>query len=69
MSDHGNKMAKLVDSSSNSIDHAIQNAAPRAGKTLRNLDWFEAVETRGHIQDGKVAHYQVSRKIGFRLGD
>ena len=69
MSDHVYKVAELVGSSSKSIDHAIQNAVARANKTLRNLDWFEVVETRGYIQDGKASHDQVTLKIGFRLND
>jgi flavin-binding protein dodecin len=60
-------MVELVGSSSKGTDAAIQNAVSRAGKTIRNLDWFEVVETRGHIEDGKVAHYQVRLRIGFRL--
>jgi len=67
MSDHVYKTVELVGSSAQSIEQAIQNAVARAAKTLRNLDWFEVIETRGHLQDGKVAHYQVKLKIGFRL--
>ena len=69
MSDHVYKVVELVGSSTTGTDEAIQNAVERASKTLHNLDWFEVVETRGHIQDGKVAHYQVKLKIGFRLDD
>jgi hypothetical protein len=60
-------MVELVGSSSKGTDAAIQNAIGRAAKTIRNLDWFEVVETRGHIEDGKVAHYQVRLRVGFRL--
>lgn len=67
MSEHVYKMVELVGSSSKGTDAAIQNAISRAGKTIRNLDWFEVVETRGHVEDGKVAHYQVRLRIGFRL--
>lgn len=67
MSDHVYKIIELAGSSSSSTDAAIENAIAKASKTLNNLDWFEVVETRGHIQDGKVAHYQVKVKIGFRL--
>lgn len=67
MSDHVYKMLELVGSSTQSSDDAIRNAIERAGRTVRHLDWFEVVETRGHIADGKVAHYQVKLKIGFRL--
>lgn len=69
MNDHVYKIAELVGSSGKSIDHAIQNAVTRAHKTLRNLDWFEVTEMRGHIKDGKIAHYQVKLHIGFRLED
>lgn len=67
MSEHVYKTVELVGSSTQGIDQAIENAVTRAAKTLRNLDWFEVIETRGHLQDGKVAHYQVKLKIGFRL--
>ena len=67
MSDHTYKIIELVGSSSKGSDEAINNAIERANKTLRNMDWFEVVETRGHLQDGKVAHYQVKIKVGSRL--
>ncbi len=67
MSNHVYKMLELVGSSTQSTDDAIRNAIERAGKTVRHLDWFEVVETRGHIADGKIAHFQVKLKIGFRL--
>jgi flavin-binding protein dodecin len=67
MSDHVYKVIEIVGSSSKSIEDAIQQAIAKSGETLRNLDWFEVVETRGHIVDAKVAHYQVKLKIGFRL--
>jgi hypothetical protein len=67
MSEHTYKVIELVGSSSKGTDEAIQNAIARAGKTLKNLDWFEVVETRGHLKDNKVAHYQVKIKVGFRL--
>lgn len=67
MHDHVYKVIELVGSSSNSTDEAIQNAIERAAQTLSHLDWFEVVETRGHIDDGKVAHFQVVLKVGFRL--
>ncbi|MGH3655604.1 MAG: dodecin [Micromonosporaceae bacterium] len=65
--DHVYRVTEIVGSSSNSIDEAIRNAVGRAGATLRHLDWFEVVETRGHLKNGQVAHYQVTLKIGFRL--
>lgn len=67
MSEHVYKIVDIVGSSSKGTDAAIQNAIARASKTLKNLDWFEVVETRGHLKDGKIAHYQVALKIGFRL--
>jgi len=67
MADHVYKVVEIVGSSSKSSDDAIQNAVARAAKTLKHLDWFEVIETRGHIKEGKVAHFQVALKIGFRL--
>jgi flavin-binding protein dodecin len=67
MADHVYKVVEIVGSSSKGTDDAIQNAIGRASKTLKHLDWFEVIETRGHLQDGKIAHYQVTLKIGFRL--
>ncbi|BCG21844.1 dodecin family protein [Pseudomonas sp. No.21] len=70
MSDHHTyKKIEIVGSSRNSIDEAINNALAEAAKSIRNLDWFEVVETRGHIENGKVGHYQVTLKVGFRLSD
>ncbi|MBB4039484.1 hypothetical protein GGR34_001126 [Microvirga flocculans] len=67
MSDHVYKIVELVGSSETGIEDAIQTAVARAGQTLRNLRWFEVVQTRGHIEDGKVRHYQVLLKAGFTL--
>ena len=67
MSEHTYKIVELVGSSSKGTDAAIQNAVARASKTLKNLDWFSVTETRGHLKDGKIAHYQVTLKVGFRL--
>lgn len=67
MSDHVYKMIEIVGSSAQGTDDAIKQAIAKAGKTLHNLDWFEVREMRGHIVDGKVAHYQVKLKVGFRL--
>ncbi len=67
MSDHVYKKVELVGSSTKSIEAAIENAISTANNSLRNLDWFEVVETRGHIEKGAVAHYQVTVKVGFRL--
>jgi dodecin len=67
MSEHIYKVIELVGSSTTSSDDAIQNAIERASKTLKNLDWFQVAETRGHLVDGRIAHYQVTLKVGFRL--
>ena len=67
MSEHVYKIAEIVGSSTKGSDDAVQVAIARASKTLKNLDWFEVVETRGNLQNGKIAHWQVKIKIGFRL--
>ncbi len=67
MPDHIYKVIELVGSSTVSIDDAIRNAVQKAAKSVRHLNWFEVIETRGHIADGKVAHFQVVLKVGFRL--
>ena len=66
---HVYKIVELVGSSPDSIEDAIKSAIARAHQTLRNLRWFEVVETRGHIEDGEVHHYQVTLKVGFTLED
>jgi flavin-binding protein dodecin len=67
MSDHVYKLLELTGSSKTSIEDAVQNAIVKASKTIRNMHWFQVTETRGHIADGKVAHWQVSLKVGFTL--
>lgn len=67
MSEHIYKIIELVGSSKDSIEEAIENALVRAHKTVQHMDWFEVAETRGHIVDGRVGHYQVVLKVGFRL--
>lgn len=67
MSNHVYRVIKVVGSSPDGVDAAIANAITRASETMRNLDWFEVVETRGHIEDGSVAHTQVTLEVGFRL--
>lgn len=67
MSDHVYKIVELVGSSAEGTDAAIRNAVERASETLTHLDWFEVVETRGHIVNGRVGHFQVTLKVGFRL--
>ncbi|HJV68294.1 dodecin [Ideonella sp.] len=67
MSNHVYKLVELVGSSTSSTDDAIRNAIETASKTIRRIDWFEVTETRGHVADGKVAHFQVTLKVGFRV--
>jgi flavin-binding protein dodecin len=67
MSKHVYKILELTGSSPSSIEDAVSTAIAKAGETVRNMQWFEVLETRGHIQDGKVAHWQVTLKIGFTL--
>ncbi|MDQ6911781.1 MAG: dodecin family protein [Verrucomicrobiota bacterium] len=67
MSDHTYKKIELVGSSPTSIEDAVANALARAEKTIRNMRWFEVTETRGHVENGKIAHWQVTVKIGFTL--
>jgi len=65
--DHVYKILELVGSSDKSIEAAIENAVGRASKTIRDMKWFEVVQTRGHIEDNKVRHYQVTLRVGFTL--
>ena len=67
MSDHTYKLVEVVGSSPESSDQAIRNAISKASESLNNIGWFEVLETRGHVKDGEVAHYQVVLKVGFRL--
>ncbi|ANY85234.1 dodecin flavoprotein (plasmid) [Microvirga ossetica] len=67
MSDHVYKVVELVGSSPNSIEDAIQTAIKRADQTLRNLRWFEVMQTRGHVENDEVQHYQVVLKAGCTL--
>jgi flavin-binding protein dodecin len=69
MPNHTYKMIKLVGSSPISSDDAIRNAVEKAGKTVHNMRWFQVVETRGHIDKGLVAHFQVTIEVGFTLDD
>lgn len=69
MNDHVYKYVELTGSSTKSSDDAVRCAIERASKTLRNLHWFEVTETRGHIDGGSVAHWQVTLKVGLRLED
>ena len=67
MQEHVYKVIELAGSSEVSIEDAIQTAISRASQTLKHLRWFEVVQTRGHIEDGKIRHYQVVLKVGFTL--
>lgn len=68
MTDHHTyKKVELVGSSSTTIEDAISNAIAEANKSIKHLEWFEVLETRGHIREGKVAHYQVTLSVGFRI--
>ena len=67
MSDHVYKSIELTGSSATSIEEAVSNAIAKASESLRNIQWFSVMETRGHVQDGKVAHWQVTVKVGFTL--
>ena len=69
MSDHVYKKVELTGSSPRSIEQAIENAIARASKTLRNMRWFEVSEIRGQLDEGKIAHWQVTVKVGFTLED
>ena len=64
---HTYKKVEVVGSSKTGIEDAIQNAVSECNKSIEHMDWFEVIETRGHIQDGEIAHYQVTLKIGFRI--
>ncbi|HSN31889.1 MAG TPA: dodecin [Ideonella sp.] len=67
MSDHVYKLLELTGSSKTGIEDAVQTAIAKAHQTVRNMQWFEVTETRGHVVDGRVAHWQVTIKVGFTL--
>lgn len=69
MSNHVYKSIELTGSSPDGIEAAVDNAIARASETLRNISWFEVVETRGHVTEGKVAYWQVTVKVGFTLDE
>ena len=69
MPDHVYRIIEVAGSSEKSIEDTIQAAVGRASRTLRQVGWFEVVQTRGHVEEGKVAHYQVILKVGFTLED
>jgi flavin-binding protein dodecin len=67
LSNHTYSISEIVGTSNEGVDDAVRNGIAEAAKTLRNLDWFEVKEIRGHLEDGKVADWQVTIKLGFRL--
>lgn len=69
MPDHVYKKIELTGTSRTSVEDAVHCAIAKASKTLRDLRWFEMVETRGHIENGKIAYWQVTLKVGFTLED
>lgn len=69
MADNTYKVTEVVGTSGESVHQAIRNGVAKTAETVRNLDWFEVTEIRGHLADGEVLHFQVSMKIGFRLDD
>ena len=69
MANHVYKSIELTGSSQTSIEEAVTNAIAKASKTIRNMRWFTIIETRGHIENGKVNHWQVTLKVGFTLDD
>ncbi|MEU2248449.1 MULTISPECIES: dodecin [unclassified Streptomyces] len=69
MPNHTYRVTEIVGTSQEGVDEAIRNGVARASETLHNLDWFEITQVRGQIEDGRIAHYQVGLKVGFRLDD
>jgi len=69
MTDHIYKKIELTGTSAKSVEEAVNNALAKAGKSIRNMRWFEVVETRGDITDNHVNHWQVTIKVGFKLDD
>jgi flavin-binding protein dodecin len=69
MANHTYRVIEIVGTSPDGTDTAIRNGIERASETIRNIDWFEVIGTRGDIENGKVAHFQVTLKVGFRLED
>jgi flavin-binding protein dodecin len=69
MSEHTYKVSEIVGTSPDGVDAAIRSGIARASGSLRHLGWFEVTDIRGHIEDGAIAHFQVTMKVGFRLDD
>ena len=66
---HTYKLIELVGTSPTSTDEAIRNAIQKASVTVKHIDWYQVIESRGHVENGRIAHYQVSIKVGFRIAD
>lgn len=69
MSNHIYSISEIVGTSNQGVDDAVRNGIAKASQTLRNLDWFEVKEIRGHLEEGKIADWQVTVKLGFRLDE
>jgi flavin-binding protein dodecin len=69
MSHHTYRVTEIVGTSPDGTDAAIKSGLERAARTLRNIDWFEVVSTRGHVEEGAIHHFQVTLKVGFRLDE
>ena len=69
MADNVYSISEIVGTSPDGVDQAVRNAITRAGRTLRNLDWFEVAEVRGYLSEGEIDHFQVRLKVGFRLDE
>ncbi|MFI0895734.1 dodecin [Streptomyces sp. NPDC020983] len=69
MAEHTYRVTEIVGTSKDGVDAAVRNGIARAAQTLRDLDWFEVTQIRGHIENGEIEHYQVGLKVGFRLED
>ena len=67
MTSHTYKLVELVGSSPSSSDDAIRNAIAKAQATIKHIDWYQVLESRGHVVDGRIAHFQVTLKVGFRI--
>ncbi|MEV5239599.1 dodecin [Streptomyces cinnamoneus] len=67
MTNHTYRVTEIVGSSPDGVDQAVRNGVERASQTLRNLDWFEVTQIRGQLAEGRIAHFQVGLKVGFRL--
>lgn len=69
MSNHTYRVTEIFGTSPDGVDQAVRNGIERASQTLRNLDWFEVTQVRGQIEEGRIAHFQVGLKVGFRLDE